>query len=182
MKWIDGAVYVVELPSREHGNYVGAFICQNNPGTIRRLMHYLYSHLPDYRPLYGPDVDLWLSSFGREWPQSRQNAAVESPNGIRHLTHDVMAIWAIAAFDITVVRDWPELADTPDIPYGDGCPIDAPDRENDDRENPRAAGPLAFFEYSDDGVGTGVEFGVDLEYNDLGVSVVAFDFDLDCLE
>ncbi|RLN62220.1 hypothetical protein BBJ29_005804 [Phytophthora kernoviae] len=168
MEWIDGAVYVVELPSREHGNYV------------------------DYRPLYEPDADLWLSSFDSEpvdhvsrrrgWPQSRQNAAVESPNGIRHLTHDVMAIWAIAAFDITVVRDWPELADTPDIPYGDGCPIDAPDRENDDRENPRAAGPLAFFEYSDDGVGTGVEFGVDLEYNDLGVSVVAFDFDLDCLE
>lgn len=98
------------------------------------------------------------------------------------MTHDVIALRTNAPFGATVDREWAELTDTADIPNGDGCAMDAPDmdtpdREIDDREKPRANEPLDFFEYSDDGVGTGVEFGVGFEYNDLGVGA-AFALDL----
>jgi hypothetical protein len=123
---------------------------------------------------------------GRGCPQSRQKAAVESPNGIRHLTHDVMGICAKAPVGATVDREYAELADAPDIANGDGCPMDTPDsdtpdREMDEREKPRRSVSLAFLEYSDVGVGFGVEAADGLEYSDLGVCAGFVDLDLDFL-
>ncbi|KAK1941161.1 hypothetical protein P3T76_007027 [Phytophthora citrophthora] len=85
---------------------------------------------------------------GRGWPQSRQKAAVESPNGIRHLAHDVIGICNVP-LGATVDREYAELADAPDK--------DTPDCEIDDLEKPRFSEPLDFFEYSEVGVGFGVE-------------------------
>ncbi|GMF11811.1 unnamed protein product [Phytophthora lilii] len=83
----------------------------------------------------------------------------------------------------TVDREYAELADAPDIANGEGCPIDTsdteiPDREIDEREKPRWREPLDFFEYSDVGVGLGVEAADGFEYSELGAG---FAFALDCL-
>ncbi|KAG1712969.1 hypothetical protein DVH05_000699 [Phytophthora capsici] len=117
---------------------------------------------------------------GRGWPQSRQKAAVESPNGIRHLAHDVIGICTVP-LGATVDREYAELADAPDIAKGEGCPMEAPDndtpdREIDDLEKPRFSEPLDFFEYSEVGVGFGVEAAEGFEYSEVGVAA-AFDLD-----
>ncbi|KAF4031746.1 hypothetical protein GN244_ATG16387 [Phytophthora infestans] len=65
---------------------------------------------------------------GRWWPQSRQKAADEFPNGIRHLPHEVIGV-CNEPLTTTVDLERVELADASDIAKGDGCPNDAPDNE-----------------------------------------------------
>ncbi|KAE8904293.1 hypothetical protein PF005_g18827 [Phytophthora fragariae] len=90
-----------------------------------------------------------------------------------------MAVGAKSPLGAMADCEYAEPADdTRDIANGDGCPIDEPDREIDDREKPRSS--EGFFEYKDVGVGLGVETADGLEYNVVGVGA-CFEFDADLL-